>query len=334
MRLVAAFAVCGALVWPRAGSAQTPARDWLPRGAETLLASSDPRDQAWGAWIARGLRHTDAAPLIEAVVKNALAGDRYPQGRLYVALDALIELDARPDPAVLLEVFKQRPVQALILLSRLGEAANAPLLEILSRAHHDEWFAAANLLNQRKAPGFAALVLKEVNFVTRVVVSTDGNSGMVEGGIGVAVGDKAGGLAEGYPPIADYEFRSCNSPGLVLLAPGPVNVCYERYVSKAGLFPALSSHSRSEPTVDDRLDFFRRMAPNVDLNSTESVSIAWKDDNATKEEMAQLVDRIRRRYRYLLDQLVRRQMLTDREAAALSNPVIREEIVDLRKPQK
>jgi hypothetical protein len=335
MRLVVAFVVCGLIAWPRAGAAQTPAREWSPRGAEMLLASSDPRDQAWGAWIAGRVRHKDAAPLIESVIKAALTDERHPPGRLYVALDALIELDARPDPAMLLEVFNQRPTQALILLSRLGASANASLLAILSRSKSYEWFAAANLLNQRQTPGFAALVLKDVNFVAKVVVSADGSGGVgVEGGMSAGVGDKAGGLIDGYPPIADYEFRGCYGTGLGLLASGPLDVCYARYVSEAGLWPALSSHFRSGPTVDDRLDFFRSMAPNVDLNSTESVSLAWKDDKATKEEMARLVDRIRRRHRYLLDQLVGQRWLTESEAAALSNPVIREEIVDLRKPQK
>lgn len=326
------FGLCGVLLSPQPAPAQTPVRDWSPRGAEALLKSPDEKDQAWGAWIAGRIRDKAAVPLIESVVKTALATNVYAP-RLYVAVDALIELDARPDPTLLLELFKTRPTQALILLSRLGPAANAPLLDILSRADSYEWFAAANLLSARKAPGFAALILQKVEFVASVQVSVEGNLSQASGGLSGAVGDKAGGLAEGYPPIADYEFRSCGRPDLGLLAPGPLNVCYERYVSDAGIFPALPSHSRSGPTINDRLNFIRPAVLNLELNSIEIKSIAFKDDTTTRAEMAQLVEILRRRYRYLLSELVKNGMLTDREAATLSNPVIREEIVDLRKPQ-
>src|SRR5262245_5726843 len=108
MRVILLIGLYGVLFCFQAAAAQAPARDWSPRGAEALLRSADDKDRAWGAWIAGRLPDKDAVPLLEALVKASVAGDRIPSASFSVALDALIELDARPDPVVLRQVFNRR----------------------------------------------------------------------------------------------------------------------------------------------------------------------------------------------------------------------------------
>ena len=293
-----------------------------------LLASSDPVDQAWGAWMAGRLVAVEAAPQLERVIRDGLA-EALP-ARVVIALDALIEIGARTTPQLLKETADRWPVQSLLLLSRLDATADPVLLSIMSESHGYAWFAAANMLHRRKAPGLAVQLLKGMAFVAELVVSNEGGVGRGEGGVSASVGDMAGGVLPGYPPWTVYQFRACDDGRLGLLAAGPTNVCYEKARLTAGRIPALSSHDIGGPSADDRLKYFAREV-NFPLTQALQDQIRWTNDAALKRSMAELVGRLRTRHATLIRTLNERGWLSDEEGRQLVDPVIRERIIDLRK---
>jgi hypothetical protein len=298
---------------------------------KALLASADPVDQAWGAWMAGRLVAVDAAPELERVVREGLAeGPRSYPARVAIGLDALIEIDARPSPQLLGETAGGWPVQSLLLLSRLDQSANPVLLGIMSRAHGYEWFAAANMLHRRKAPGFAAHVLTGMTFVAELVVSNEGGTMQGMGGGSFTIGDMAGGVMPGNPPSTIYQFRGCLGGRLGLLASGPTSVCYEKARSEAGLTPALSSHDIGGPSADDRLKYFVTEA-NFEMTQALQEPIRWTSDDDLKRSMAELVGRVRARHATLIRRLIQRGWLSEEEGQQLADPVIRERVIDLRK---
>lgn len=313
------------ICYPQSASAQDGDRPMSRSIARELLASTDPKEQAWGAWMAGRLLMTDVTPQIERVIRAGLAS-QYLEGwaRVSVGLDALIEIGAKPDPSLLTATRGTAPVQSLILLSRMDAAAAHVLLAIMADSMGYPWFAAANLLKQRRAAGFAASLLKEVELVAEVVVSLDGKVG-IEGGIfGAVVGDKAGGLAEGYPPLTDYAFRGCSGSNRAVLADGPTTVCY------AKARRVLSSHDINGPTDEDRLAYFTTEWSPLQLQALQSVSVVWKDDAGTKAALAEVVSVVQRKYAAAIPRLQQLGWLTDDEARALATPRIRTSIRDLR----
>ena len=96
-----------------------------PSDPLALLKSSEPREQAWGAWYAGQNRLYSAIPLLEAVVSSHLTSAlQVDRGAADVALDALIQLDAQISPELIQFLFEWRPTQALVLSRSRGTAAS------------------------------------------------------------------------------------------------------------------------------------------------------------------------------------------------------------------
>lgn len=280
-------------------------------------------------WFAGRLLLTGCVAPLERVVGQRLESTEFPAvAVLDVALDALIELGARPEPSLLVKVHDRRPVQALILLSRLGPEGDFALRTVMSKARSESWFATANLLYLRKAPGFAALLLRDLQLTAHVYVSTSGNVSRGSVSRGFGHGDGGIGLAPGYPPWPAYSFGACATSGEVVLVAGPTSVCYQRRVATAGTSPAFTSSERSGPTAQDRLSYFATLAPG--LRAEESLAVAWRGEAALKTATARFIDEIRANYGRLIEALVKSSWLTSDEAAALATPDIRVEVVDLR----
>lgn len=315
------------LLWPLPCRAQEPARVMSEPIARRLLASEKAEDQAWGAWMAGRLLMKDTGPRIERIIKIDLAS-KPPRRRTEVGLDALIEIGATPDLDLLIETRKNFPVQTLLLLSRSGPAAERVLLSMMAESTGYSWFAAANMLKARKAEGFAALLLKPVELTAQLVISRDGNT--LSDGIAItgSVGDRDGGLAEGYPPATDYQFRSCDDVSRGVLAYGPLNVCYEKARAEAGHSPSLSVHDIGGPTTADRLAFFRQELSGIALAAVESRTGTWRGEAAAKAELAEVASTVRRKYAEAIDSLRQTGWLTRFEALTLAEPAIREVIVN------
>ena len=175
--------MAGRVDLPEVSAQLGPALAPSSAAVRALLYSSEPQDQAWGAWLAGQQRLVDAAVALEQLAERYVDAAE-PLGRIVqaTALDALIELDALPAADLLAKIYPTFPIHSLILLSRLGAEADPVLRRILPEARSESWFAIANLLHQRKATGFAILLLQDLQLTARIDLSDHGDRGSVEGG--------------------------------------------------------------------------------------------------------------------------------------------------------
>ena len=163
-----------------------------------------------------------------------------------VALDALIQMKQTLPSSALMSVSERRPEQALILASfasREDADVDEFLFDVLRANHYVRWFAAANLLLQRRTPGLASSIISSLRLAVHVYI-TAGNNGSGGGsgsGMGFAVGCGAVGAAPGLPPWAHYRLVTAAHAGLVVLSPGPTTVYYQRILALAGSTPSASN---------------------------------------------------------------------------------------------
>ena len=202
-----------ALLCCRASLAQ-PEPPTLPPGmtiepleaeAKRLLASSDLRDRSWGAYLAGRFGLKDLVPEVLAVLDPGwpfgASGER--DFLALAALDSLIQLKAKTPVEILLPLYEQTPDAVVILLANDPEGNQAALLSLAEKpASYFRWLALSNLLAQTQAPGFAALVLRELRITVNVTVS----DGQIGGGVGSSFGSGIKGarfaqFRPGYPPI-------------------------------------------------------------------------------------------------------------------------------------
>jgi hypothetical protein len=287
-----------------------------PKPIESLLESGHPSEQAWGAWYAGRLMMTDLVPALERAVETRLNSSSGLDATLDVAVDALIQLNAEPSPTLIMRIHERSPEAALVLLSRRRSDADEALKEILAKASSEEWFAAANLLRERKAPGFAALVLRDLVF-TAAVNGWPGGSG----GVGCACGGI--GLNPGYPPWPTYRLSIYPRTALTVLAPGPRPVYYERRVASAGHTPGGDRCSSYGPRQEDRLALFEPWSKPMHINWL--VEPLQKDKPVTDADVRRTMRDIQDRYRVLLNDLVRAGLLTADEARSLVPAKVRVE---------
>lgn len=316
-------------------AAQTLARPGFSQSREStpadtvleLLQSADPREQAWGAWYAGGNVMPQLAPLLQQVVaQRAGDGSLAARAAFDVAVDALIQLNARVPEALVRVVHERSQAAALILASHNRGEMLSFLREVADQERGHIWFAAANLLLQARTVheeprGFAAILLKPLSIRLEISVS-DTNSGMRGGGgEGDGAGCGAGGAAPGLPPWPRYTLTTYAHAGAVVHATGPTSTYYLRTVAPAGSTPAPSISTRGGPSGQDRLRYLAVLAGveegQLPLRGVEWHSVKWQG----AEHLDQIVRRLRAdivsRHASLIRVLVERHALGDDEAQAL-----------------
>jgi DNA-binding beta-propeller fold protein YncE len=311
----------------------------VPSVAEirSLLESTDARDQAWGAWWAAQAQARELAPLGVLVEASHAAPAPGPEPAVIdAALDALVQLNAQVPAAFAGSFYERRPTQALILLSRGGPDTSEILLGVVRSGTGIRWFAAANILAGRRAPGLAALLLREIEIDAHVTVIADETHG---GGFGDGIGSAMvldGGIARipGFPPLANYYMDPWPQPGAILLAPGPTSVYYHRDVSRPGETAGPTFHDVGGPGRRDRLTYVADLVgvpgDQLSVHNPESRAVVWRDQAALDAEVAAFRTDIKNRVDELVRMLVGRKLLTDAEASTISTPIITVRIHDLR----
>ncbi|HYG98328.1 MAG TPA: hypothetical protein VD837_04295 [Terriglobales bacterium] len=179
--------------------------------ANEWLRSGDPRQVAWGAWLARQDRRTELIPLLLQQVREYQPTQLPPPAALdhhdalLVVLDALIELNATVPVEDARKLYSQFPAQSLILLVRSREDNQSALLEILQNAKANwNWLAAGNVLAQKRTPGFAALLLSR--FTQHITVTViDERLGGLLGGLISECAPLHRAPKQGWPPVGLYE---------------------------------------------------------------------------------------------------------------------------------
>ena len=298
-----------------------------PTVIQVQLESPDSREQAWGAWFAGQGKVKEAAPLLQLVAEKA-------DGHLLdAALDALIQLEAKLSPALILKIYEKRKTQALVLLSKLGPEGNRPLLDLGARANGPELLAIANMLLERRAPGTAALLLKNLKIEASLTILDEASAehpGEVM--LGTPTFLIAGDRAAGYPPLAYYWLTDEPRGGDIVLATGPRNIFYQRVLSSPGFTPEVSAFGVNFDQKD-RLRYIAALAGHdfpMPLNPDQLRSTIRRGKGAPDADIREYRQEIFRRYSLLIRMLVERKLLTQEEATSLAEPTIKLDVRDLR----
>jgi hypothetical protein len=328
----------------------------------SLLQSSDPKDQAWGAWFAGQSKFREGIPLLEKVVKQHVNGkgwditdfSRHNEDRntdappMDAALDALIQLDAKVSPDLISAIYKKRYVQAFVLLSKLDHEGDSFLLDLASRERGRAWYAAANLLLAHRAPGTASLLLHNLEIWAAIVVFDKVSDIRGTGfGEGFSIAEGPGprfGQPPGYPPLAHYTLNYRAEADSIALAPGPVAVYYKRGLA-AGLSLPDPSHPQGNdgpgkegvPRSDDRLQYIAALGHfegKMPVPAKEQRVMVLRGKATLESEINNYKKDLLNRYAKLVKMLKKARLLTEEEASVLPGPEIKIIVSDHRSPKK
>jgi len=331
-----------------AGAQTRPAPAFVPppdgiEAIAVLLESASARDQAWGAWYAGRDQLTQFAPQLRQIAARHIfpvTGEQFAAAD--IALDALIQMHQRVPGSLLRDIHGRRPEQALILAgfndNDQDPETDEYLLGVMSapKPNRDQWYAAANLLLQRKTFGLARAVMSGLRLSVRVtIVDTDDQVGWVtSSGGGVGVGCGAPGRAEGLPPWAAYHLAAAAMPGAVVHSTGPVPMYYQRWLSRAGDGPMLSGVDPRDPSAYDRLLYLARLAAiteeNLPVRAFEFKTVRWSDADHLQKSLEEIRADVLRRWGTLAELMVRNSAL-DAGAVATELPAVDLTLHDARK---
>ena len=272
------------------GDPVSPANAERAREVMGKLHSAEPQTRAWGAYEAGAFHVRDAVPDLQAILDAGVpaSGDREGWALLDIALDSLIQLKARVPASLLTRYARVRPVQSHILLSSATDRVPV-LLGLLNDAKGLEWYAAANILLEDKAPGLAMHLLKNIRLRLTISVSEGGDRGTFgPDGMSSGVGDGIGQSPKGFPPHAAYRFERAARPGFVALVHGPRAVFYSRNVYTTFQYPVSQLHDGG-PSDDDRVAYLHAMVDPFSRSSrahTQEVA-SWTSPAALLEKVAE-----------------------------------------------
>jgi hypothetical protein len=298
-----------------------PPADAIEKAVVTqLLATNDPRQLAWGAYLAGNYQQKSAIPAIILLLRFANADVQL------AAIDALIRLDAdvsEEDLSAFLKTNQVDPV--LVLLARDPKKHGDFLMRMLDRQLDDtDWVAVNSILSMAPPPGFAARLLREWTLHFHIQVWDNFGSGS-DGGCGW-VEDGVSGGRPGYPPMFSDIIQESLSSGDTVLATGPHPVSYRRKdsASRHGLCISKDPYRRDYLTY---LAGFNRYDKEVQaLNS--GASVRWVDVAKYQADAEAVLNTIRAAVSYLRKGLIEHGLLTAEESAG--EPKLEVVVTDLR----
>jgi hypothetical protein len=282
--------------------------------ATQWLHGTDPRTQAWGAYLVLRDRHvdltSDLAALLSAYPANGdplSLGDKDRHDAMLAVLDALIQLpadapghaDTRGQDAI--KIYPEFPVQSFLLMQRSRAGGSEPLLMDIFKTEEKRtgaWLAAGNMLVKANHPPFASALLDSMTVHALVTVTTPGDSRMGRGIGGSCLGAGPGQPKSGWPQVGNYHFTACTNAGQAILAHGVDPVCYIRSVD-AVYGPTNDGPCSGYPMRDlARQHYISTMllAP-VDappIKSEVEFEIRWQNDDTYRKELAAFIDRERK----------------------------------------
>jgi hypothetical protein len=308
-----------------------------PASIRALLESPDSKDQTWGAWLAGQGKVRDAASLLQRIVEKQItaANASTVNPPLDTALDALIQLEAKVPPAFILMIYKKRPAQALVLLSKFGSERNALLLDLGEHANGAELLAIVNMLIEHRTPGTAALLLKNLKIYSSLVLVDEGSQDPGEAMVGTPTFMIAGDPAAGHPPLAYYWLTDEPRRGDIVLALGPRSIFYQRVLSPPGVTPEVAMFGVNFD-MKDRLRYISVLAGQdfqMPLNTEQLRSVIRRGKGSPDADIREFRQEIVRLYSMLVRALAERNLLTSEEATTLAEPMIKLDVRDLRTKQ-
>jgi hypothetical protein len=200
-----------------------------------LLQSEDLKDRTWGAYLAGEYRVVEVLPALTAFLPlpPPYAGNEY-ECFCHALLDSLIRLKADLSVEMLTNIFERYPDEGVILFALASRQKRPALLDILPQPMPVvRWQAIGSLLAEARVPGFAALLMKQMQEINVSVTVSETVISSGEAGSGLS-GSSHRLVPEGYPPTAFYHLTDESAAGAVLLTPRPHPIYYERRMVEPG----------------------------------------------------------------------------------------------------
>lgn len=301
----------------------SPAEAAESKTVSELLASQEPAQLAWGAYLAGNYRLTAFSG---DLLRLATASDWRVR---MAATDSLIRLNVEVPEDILTKMADVRLDEVLIVIARRPDQYSQLVQQLLTRKLENHFWVVLNSILAAKPPaGFAALLLRE--WTIRLIVGVyDPNSG------GAGVGGGGGGVVDGvsfaqpgFPPLEAYYVLENPRPGDVLLANGPHRVGYRKQ----------AEHTRSGPTVgrdDYRRDYLMYLALLSPSDASRmsmqwaNADVEWKGTTAYRADTLEILRKVRGQLEYLKNQLTERKLLTAAGGERI-NPALEVRVVDHR----
>jgi hypothetical protein len=301
----------------------SPAEATESKIVSDLLASQEPSQLAWGAYLTGNYR----LPAFSGdLLRLATASDWRVRT---AATESLIRLNVEVPEDILTKMAENRLDEVLIFIARRPEQYGRLIEQLLARKLEDPFWAVLNSILAAKPPaGFAGTLLQAwtIGMTIRVY---DPKSDFVGGGGGSSMVEDGFSFAQpGFPPLAAYYVVENPEPGDVLLTKGPHPVGYRKQ----------SGHTRSirEVNRDDyRRDYLLFLAGISTSEATSmsqqwtSASVEWKVDVAYRAAAREILRKTSQSVEYLKKRLMERKFLTTAEAERI-NPTLQVRVVDHR----
>lgn len=315
--------------------------------ATSWLQSHDPRQIAWGAWLARVDHQKGLVPLLtQRVVEYTSPGhilvsanDTGRHDALLAVLDALIDLGVMLPPEEARELFPEFAAQSVILLVRSADDAQQPLLDIFDHSRANwTWLAAGNVLLKYRAAGFAARLLSK--FTQHMTVSVfDRGFGGGAGGGSSECGFSLRQPKTGWPPVGLYHLTQFPEriPWLTttFLVGGPTMVYYWRLETGNYDNPP-DDPGRCDDGDRDRYraQYLAKLLefsfPQIPLDSYPEIIIEWQSENQFRQRVLMAVEEQRDNFRRAVERLQGLGRLLMVEEAASLQPRLEIVIRDQR----
>lgn len=289
-----------------------------------LLASGDPKDQAWGAYLAGNQGLKDAS---RELMKLAFSEDWRVR---MAALDSLIRLEITIPADALEKLATRRLDEPLIFIARnlhaeRPEEYGAVIESLFAKPDISDhyWVALNSILLTKPPAGFAARLLREWTIHTTLLVDDTGSAWFGTPGLGAAAGDGTRFSEWGFPPLFMYFVFENPDSRDTLIAGGSHPVGYHRQVSSSQTY---YQRDRNEYRKDYLLELSRTGGDPRPLRRSHAVK--WSGVQAYRKSVRETITGIRQAVEKMKARLTDAGLLTSSEAPAFPSAEIR--VIDER----
>jgi hypothetical protein len=315
--------------------------------ARSLLESSDPRDQAWGAWWASQGKMQELEPQLRKNLEALLQARRADPQTFDAILDAYIQIGTDALPFELVQkIYSRRPEHGLILISepqRPRAQVDAFLMKLLEMQprRSPEWIAVADLLLNHHAQSFVASMLRGMKIQLQFLLCDSGKDCTPPQIPQGSVGSIISGIPDpGYPPWPKYSLMkpqnlvSHSGPDYWTFISGPTpatSMIYFRDITDR-FGASYGVGSELTPSTAERMAYVSASDPGLKNPITDDVRllIQWRNhaDYETRTEQAR--QNLIQRYVSMVRQLGDAALLNADEAKELAMPTIETVVNDRR----
>lgn len=303
--------------------------------AERLVASTA-AERAWGAYQAADRRAQGHDAALVALLEDP--GPFEPMEKTAIrrsVLDAIVRCGVAVPPELLLAQTRQFPAQTLTIAARdpvtHDEAIRAHFHD---GAHDNEWLVAGGLLMKRRAPGFAARLLRRLVLRVDLYVVDDDTWHGGGGRAGIRTGCGSIRVPKGFPPIVRWKLiRGINRSGKgITLTSGRHPMDASRSVHHRTTI-GCGSNSRLRKRHQVRLDWLYDLlgedAAGLDIKPRRSFRIEWGGSAAYKAAARLHLASVNAPIDTMIARLREKRLLTDAEAQ-LARPLVDVRVNDKR----